>query len=148
MSTLQKKTCIKLNVNLGGPKCPPENERNSQMKTDKFKIANLTKDLIINVDKYLVNFPRKEIELKIAIREATYRLLEIIYLANETYDTERRTALQEEAIAKMKYIDFLLNLCYDKQIIDKKKYLKFGITLEQILTYVYAWRKTTGTKNV
>lgn len=114
------------------------------MKTDKFKIANLTKELIKNIDKYMINFPHKEIELKKAIREATYKLLQIIYLANETRDMKRRISLQEEAIAKMKYIDFLLNLCYEKQIIDKKKYLKFGTSLEQILVYVYAWRKTTA----
>ena len=114
------------------------------MKIEKFKIANLTKELITNVDKYLVNVPHKEIELKKSIKEATYKLLQIIYLANETRDMKKRISLQEEAIAKMKYIDFLLNLCYDKEIINKQKYLKFGVTLEQILTYVYAWRKTTS----
>ena len=117
------------------------------MKVDKFKIANLTKELILNIDKYLINFPNKEIELKKSIREATYKLLQIIYLANETRDMKRRIALQEEAIAQMKYIDFLLNMCYDKKIIDKKKYLRFGTTLEGVLTYVYAWRKAT-TENV
>ena len=95
------------------------------------------------MDKYLINVPHKEIELKRSIKEATYDLLQIIYLANETRDMKKRVSLQEEAIAKMKYIDFLLNLCYDKEIINKQKYLKFGTALEQILTYVHAWKKVT-----
>lgn len=117
------------------------------MKVDKLKIANMTKTLIVNIDTYLVNFPHKEIELKKNIRESSYKLLQIIYLANETGDMRRRVNMQDEAIAQIKYIDFLLNLCYDKQVIDKKKYLKFGETLEQILMYVYSWRKTTREKS-
>lgn len=113
------------------------------MKVEKFKIANLSKELIVKIDKYLINFPHKELELKKEIRETSLKLLEIIYLANETRDIKKKISLQEEAIAKMKYLDFLFNLCYDKEILNKKKYLKFGMLLEQILTYIYAWKKAT-----
>ena len=34
------------------------------MKEDKFKIINLIKELIINIDRNLVNFPKKDIEDK------------------------------------------------------------------------------------
>ena len=34
------------------------------MKEDKFKIINLIKELIINIDRNLVNFHKKDIEYK------------------------------------------------------------------------------------
>ena len=34
------------------------------MKYEKFKIINMIKEFILNVDKNLTNFPKKEIELK------------------------------------------------------------------------------------
>lgn len=87
------------------------------MKIEKFKIANLVKELAIIIDKNLINFPKKEVELKHKIKEANYNLLLIIYEANTTTDMNYRIKLQEKAIAMVKYLDFLINLCYDKQII-------------------------------
>lgn len=39
------------------------------MKQDKFIVINLIKKLIVHVDKYLEAFPKKEIELKKAIKQ-------------------------------------------------------------------------------
>lgn len=113
------------------------------MKQDKFKIINLIKELIVNVDQNLLNFPKKEIELKHKIKESGYNLLLLSYEANNTTDLERRVELQEKCIAVVKYLDFLFNLCYDKEIINGKKYLKFGEKLDIIVRYIIAWRNTT-----
>jgi len=113
------------------------------MKQDKFKIVNLIKELIINIDKNLQNFPKKEIELKHKIREASYNILLFSYEANNTTDLERRVEFQEKCIAYAKYMDFLFNLCYEKQIINGKKYLKFGEKLDIIVRYIIGWRNTT-----
>ena len=45
---------------------------------------------------------------------------------------------------KINYIivDFLLNICYDKQIINSKKYLKFGERIDDILKYTLGWLKS------
>ena len=45
-------------------------------------------------------------------------------------------------LAKMKVVDFLLNLSYDKQIITEKKYYKFGTKLDDIVKYTSGWIKT------
>ena len=73
------------------------------MKYEKFKIVNLVKDLILNIDRNLVNFPKKEIELKHLIRENAYNLLLVVYEGNVTTNIEKRQDLQENAIAKLKY---------------------------------------------
>lgn len=113
------------------------------MKQDKFKITNLIKELILNIEQNLLNFPKKEIELKHKIKESSYNLLLVTYEANNTTDIDRRVELQERCIAYVKYLDFLFNLCYDKQIINGKKYLKFGERLDTIVRYIIAWRNAT-----
>ena len=92
------------------------------MKADKFQVINLTKELIVSVENYLTNFPKSEIELKKNIRNSSYDMLLIAYEANVTNDSEIRKQLIDKMIAKIKYVDFLINLCYDKKIINGKKY--------------------------
>ena len=46
---------------------------------------------------------------------------------------------------KVKLIDFLLNLCYDKEIINSKRYVKFGQKLDDIIKYATGWKKTINT---
>lgn len=116
------------------------------MKYEKFKIVNLIKEFIINIDNNLTNFPKKEIEIKHRIKETAYDLLLIIYEGNSTENIERRIELQDKGIAKIKYLDFLINLCYDKQIINGKKYVKFGEKLDYILKYIIAWKNATKSR--
>lgn len=110
------------------------------MKQEKFIVINLVKDLIVKIDQYFVNFPKKDIELKRSIKETSNSILLDVYIANTTTNEDRRKEIQETIIAKIKYLDFLVNFIYDKKIINSKKYLKFGEDLEYILKYVNGWK--------
>lgn len=44
-------------------------------------------------------------------------------------------------IAKIKIIDFLLNLSYDKKLITEKKYFKIASKLDDIAKYTNGWLK-------
>ena len=117
------------------------------MKEEKFKIIQFIREFIIRVDKELDNFPKKDIEIKNKIRNESYDLLEISYEANNTSRKEIRIELLEKGVAKIKVIDFLLNLSYDKQIISNKKYLKLGDKLEDIIKYMTGWLKKLQEEN-
>lgn len=110
-------------------------------KNEKFQIVILIQKLIRDEDLYLLNFPRKEMELKQNIKNTSLELLKLVYEANITGNAERQNMLQEKSLALVKFIDFLINLCYEKQIINSKKYIRFGESLEKILRYILAWRK-------
>lgn len=112
------------------------------MKEEKFKIINFIRQLIVYIDNSLDNFPKKDIELKNRIRSNSYDLLELAYKANVTKDDKYKERLLEEIIAKVKIVDFLLNFCYDKQIINQKKYIKFGEKMDDILKYTLGWIKS------
>lgn len=50
--------------------------------------------------------------------------------------------LLEKAIAKIKLIDFLINLSYDRKLISSKKYLRFGEKVDNIIKYIVGWIKS------
>ena len=110
------------------------------MKEEKFKVINFIRDLIVYIDKYLDNFPKKDMEIKNRIKNTSYDILELAYKANMT--EINKIEYISDIIGKIKVIDFLLNLCYDKQIINMKRYVKFGQKLDDILKYAIGWQKS------
>lgn len=115
------------------------------MKDEKFKVIRFIREFILVIDKELENIPRKDIEIKNKIRVESYNLLEIAYYANTTMKIENKKEALEKAIAKVKIIDFLINLCYDKQIITGKKYTKLGLKMDDIIKYISGWLKAITT---
>ena len=112
------------------------------MKTEKFKVIQFIRELLITIDKEMDNIPKKDIELKKRIRSNSYDLLEISYEANSIEDITEKKRLLIKILSKVKVIDFLLNLSYDKKIITEKKYCKFGNRLDDIIKYTTGWIKS------
>ena len=109
------------------------------MKNEKFKVIQFIRELIIMIDKQMDNFPKKDIEIKNRIRSNSYDILEIVYEANIEQNLSRKKALLYKVVAKIKIVDFLLNMSYDKEIITAKKYYKFGEKMDDITKYVIGW---------
>lgn len=112
------------------------------MKTEKFKIIQFIRELVILIDKDMDNFPKKDIELKNRIRMNSYDVLEIAYEANVEENIEYKKRLLNKVLAKIKIVDFLLNLAYEKEIITAKKYYKFGNKMDDIIKYTTGWIKS------
>ena len=87
------------------------------MKEEKFKVIDFIREMILLIDKQLDNFSKKNIELKNRIRMNTYDILEIAYEANIIENVEKKKDLICRIIAKIKIVDFLLNLSYEKELI-------------------------------
>ena len=92
------------------------------MKEEKFKVLQFIRELLIIIEEQMDNFPKKDIELKNRIRNNSYDLLELVYNANLIKEKEEKIKSLNLAVEKIKVIDFLVNLSYDKQIITAKKY--------------------------
>ena len=84
------------------------------MKTDKFKVIQFIRELILAVDKQLDNFPKKDIELKNRIRTSSFDLLELAYEANTSDDIVFKKIQVTKMISRVKIIDCLLNLSFEK----------------------------------
>lgn len=117
------------------------------MKTEKFKVIEYIRQLLIMIDKELENFPKKEIELKNRIKMNSYDILELSYEANSIEDIKNKTQILQKILAKIKVIDFLLNLSLDKEMISAKKYLKLANKIDDITKYTVGWANSiTGNK--
>lgn len=113
------------------------------MKEENFKVLQYIRELIINIDNNLDNFPKKDIELKNRIRNISYDISEMAYEANAIKEKEEKIKLLYKLIAKLKCADFLINISYEKQIINNKRYLKFGEKIDDISKFISGWIKST-----
>ena len=111
------------------------------MKKEKFKVIEFIREFILLIDSKMENFPKRDIEVKNRIRTNSYDILELSYQANSTTDKKEKRKLLNLIIAKIKVIDFLLNLSYDKEIINQKQYYKFGTKMDDITKYTAGWLK-------
>ena len=109
------------------------------MKSEKFKVINYIRELLIMIDNELENFPKKELELKNRIKSNSYDILELSYEANNILDKNNKILILEKVLAKIKVIDFLLNLSYDKKLMSQKKYLKLANKIDDITKYTTGW---------
>lgn len=109
------------------------------MKTEKFKVIDFIRELLIMINKELENFPKKELELKKRIKNNGFDILELSYEANSTADLDIKIRLLEKILAKIKVIDFLLNLSFDNQLVTQKKYLKLANKIDDITKFTTGW---------
>ena len=112
------------------------------MKQERFKVINFVRELIILIDSKLDNFPKKDIELKNRIKTNSYDILEKCYEANNTTDKVKKLELLNIVLAKIKIVDFLINLSYDKEIINQKVYYRFRTKIDDISKYTCGWMKS------
>ena len=115
------------------------------VKEENFKAIQFVRELIIYLDNMLENFPKKDLEISRKIKEESYEMLHLAYIANVTADLSYRRRNLEEIIARVKVLDFFVNLSYDKKIINQKKYLKVGQRLDDIIKYTTGWLNATIT---
>ena len=111
------------------------------MNEEKFKVIQLMKEFISIVEKEVDNFPRKDIEIKSKLRNNCYEVLELLFEANIIDSNEIRKQLLSKAIAKIKIIDYLINLSYEKKLITEKKYIRLGVNLNELIKYISGWLK-------
>lgn len=106
------------------------------MREEKFKVLQFIREFIVRVENELENFPKKDLEIKRRIKDSSYELLELVYQANMLEEVKDKKYLLVKAITKVKMIDFLINLSYDRELLPQKKYIKLSEKLDDIIKYI------------
>lgn len=96
----------------------------------KKRIDTIAEFLMENIETKNITKVLSEME------EIMYERREISYEANVTENIELKKNLLNKIISKIKVIDFLLNLSYDKKLITEKKYYKLGQRLDDIIEII------------
>ena len=106
---------------------------------EKFKIIEYMRKLIIYLDNILINFPNKYLELKRILFNEIYDILKQIYITNDIVDKKIKLNKSYEIVSRIKYLNFIINRCYDKKIITKKHYLNVGYIMSNLIKYLNGW---------
>lgn len=109
---------------------------------ERFKIANETKKLIIDLNTLLENIPRKDLYNRDRIRDDATKILKYIYHANLIKDKTRRREYQEKIIVNIRLLDFYLERAYILKYISQKQLYIYSRKLEVISKMVYGWVKS------
>ena len=109
------------------------------MKPEKFKVVDYIRIFIKSLSSNLDSFPKKEYELKERIKKNSYDMLELAYEANSTEFVELKVNLINKMLAKIKLVDYLLDLAVDMTLLQNKKYLKMSNRLSDIEKYSRGW---------
>ncbi len=100
------------------------------------------KKFILGLEIILVNFPRKEFLTKDMIYKDALKILELVYVANDTSELEEKRKIQVEILGKINMLDFYLERAYKRKYINEKQCMSKSNELEQISKMVYKWIKS------
>lgn len=117
------------------------------MKTEKFKVIDYIRIFIKSISVNLDSFPKKEYELKERIKMNAYDVLELGYEANCTELIELKINIINKMLAKIKLVDYLLDLAVDMNLLNNKKYLKLSCRLGDIEKYTRGWMEKVKEDN-
>lgn len=113
-----------------------------QYHSEKFLIVKNIKKFILDLEKLLVNFPRKEFLTKDMVYKDALKILELVYIANEIDDLDRKKQIQIKILGKINMLDFYLERAYKRKYINEKQCLAKSNELEQITKMIYKWIKS------
>ncbi len=108
---------------------------------EKFLIIENIKKFIIDIEKLVVTFPKKDFISRKLLYEDSLCLLELVYEANYETDLEIKKRYQIKALAKINKIDFYLERAYKLRYISESQCTKNCNKLEQINKMLYSWCK-------
>ncbi len=105
----------------------------------KFQIINNIKKYIIELEKIIITFPKKDIITRNMMYNDALTLLELIYKANYEHNLEIKHQYQIEALAKINKIDFYLERAYKLKYISEKILINKSNELIKINKMIYSW---------
>lgn len=111
------------------------------MNNDKFLIIKKLKDFCLNVDKIIINFPKKEYVIKDRILNDSLNVLEEVIYTNLDRNNINRINSKQKIITKISMLDFYIEYLFKKKIINKKVFNKIINELNEISRLTYGWLK-------
>lgn len=109
------------------------------MENEKFLLVKYVKKFIIELEKIILTFPKKDIISRNMIYNDSLELLELIIKANYEQEKSVKQIYQIAALAKINKIDFYLERAYKLKYISEKQCLNKTNELIKINKMLFAW---------
>ena len=106
---------------------------------EKFKIIIMIKKLISDYDNLFFS-SKEELKKKDLVLKESYYILKITYIANDSYNIDKKKELQIEILSRIKYLEYLTS----KLNLNEKEYNSYLYKLNMISKYIQNWIKYTN----
>ena len=121
------------------------------MECEKFKLLNKEKELYLYIEQYVYNqFPKSEKVLRDSVMKELYSMIK-----NTSYISVHRGNIRYKYVKEVKsnviMLDFYFSCLLDKDIVEKKRFLKCVnrlLELNKILNALENNNEETKTKNI
>lgn len=108
---------------------------------EKFKLLNYTYEFINKMYKDVQNFPKKHELIKNKLVQTSFELLEKISSGNYSHNKKYKRQMADEAVSKVKTINFLLYMIENDKMISNKMTHRLKLQLDEISKCLIGWRK-------
>ena len=106
---------------------------------EKFKIIIMIKKLISDYNNLFFS-SKEELKNKDLVLKESYYILKITYIANDSYNIDKKKELQIEILLRIKYLEYLTT----KLNLNEKEYNSYLYKLNMISKYIQNWIKYTN----
>ena len=108
---------------------------------EKFKLLNYTYEFINKMYTNVQNFPKKHELIKNTLVQTSFELLEKISSGNYSHNKKYKRQMADEAVSKVKTINFLLYMIENDKMISNKMTHRLKLQLDEISKCLIGWRK-------
>lgn len=108
---------------------------------EKFKLLNYTYEFINKMYTNVQNFPKKHELIKNKLVQTSFELLEKISSGNYSHNKKYKRQMADEAVSKVKTINFLLYMIENDKMISNKMTHRLKLQLDEISKCLIGWRK-------
>lgn len=98
------------------------------------------------LDGIIINYPKRDYELRNRLMYDAYQVLEYVYEANY-HELKDRKSFQIKAIMKLNLLDFYIEYSFKKKIISEKQSYRISSKLLNINKMIYKWMQYEKCKN-
>ena len=111
------------------------------MNNNKLIVIRKVKEFCLDIDKLVINFPKKEFVIKDKILVDSLSILEDVIYINYVKVRSNVVEYKFKLLTKISMLDFYFEYLFKKNIINQKVFNKLGKELNDISRLIYGWLK-------
>lgn len=111
------------------------------MNNNKLIVIRKVKEFCLDIDKLVINFPKKEFVIKEKILVDSLNILEDVIYINYVKVRSNVVEYKFKLLTKISMLDFYFEYLFKKNIINQKVFNKLGKELNEISRLIYGWLK-------
>lgn len=111
------------------------------MNNNKLIVIRKVKEFCLDIDKLVINFPKKEFVIKDKILVDSLSILEDVIYINYVKVRSNVVEYKFKLLTKISMLDFYFEYLFKKNIINQKVFNKLGKELNEISRLIYGWLK-------